>query len=128
LPLDGPQRLIYNSEKVALRLPSERKRVGMARLIDAVLAVWRIRRNAQSGQKISLVLVLEILAAVVALFFPIVGQIVLTVDILFLHVNTREKLAWIFFIWVMPFVGPLLYLLVGPRRTAPPPPMAGARQ
>ena len=88
----------------------------MGRLIDAVLAVWRIRRLGRVGTKARLLLALEITLAIVALFFPIVGQAVLTVDILTLRVNLVEKLAWIFFVWVMPFVGPLLYLLVGPHR------------
>jgi uncharacterized BrkB/YihY/UPF0761 family membrane protein len=88
----------------------------MSRLVDAVLAVWRIRRMGRVGAKARVLLALEIALAIVALFFPIVGQAILTVDILLLRVNLSEKLAWIFFVWVMPFVGPLLYLLVGPHR------------
>jgi hypothetical protein len=95
----------------------------MARFVDALLAIWRIRRNTQGGQKISPLLVLEIIAAGVAIFFPIVGQIALTVDIVLLRqVQVIEKLAWIFFVWVMPFVGPLFYLLVGPRHNITPSP------
>ncbi len=93
----------------------------MGRLIDAVLAVWRIRRLGRAGEKKArLLLLVEVTLAVVALFFPIIGQAVLTVDILLLRVNLREKLAWIFFIWVMPFVGPLFYLLFGPHRAPAP--------
>src|SRR5690348_6031381 len=88
----------------------------MGRLIDTVLSVWRIRRMGRVGTRARLLLGAEIVLAVVALFFPIVGQAVLTVDILTLRVNLIEKLAWIFFVWVMPFVGPLLYLLIGPHR------------
>jgi uncharacterized BrkB/YihY/UPF0761 family membrane protein len=90
----------------------------MARLIDAVLAVWRIRRLGRVGTKARVLLLAEVVLAMVALFFPIVGQAVLTVDILTLRVHLKEKLAWIFFVWVMPFAGPLLYLLVGPRHTS----------
>jgi uncharacterized BrkB/YihY/UPF0761 family membrane protein len=92
----------------------------MGRLIDAVLAVWRIRRLGRAGAKARLLLLVEIILAIVALFFPILGQAVLTVDILTLRVNLIEKLAWIFFVWVMPFIGPLFYLLFGPHRVPAP--------
>jgi hypothetical protein len=102
----------------------------MGRLIEGVLAVWRIRRLGRSGPKARWLLLLEIALALVALIFPIIGQAVLTVDIFTLRVNLVEKLAWIFLVWVMPVAGPLLYLLVGPRRVpaSTPAPLAPPRR
>lgn len=128
--LGNYHRLCYNRHSFAWHiepgtLPLEKaaltKKEGtMGRLIDAVLSVWRIRRLSRAGKKAQALLALEVVLAVVALFFPIIGQAALTVDILLLHVNLREKLAWIFFIWVMPFVGPLFYLLFGPHHPPAP--------
>ncbi|HEY7125799.1 MAG TPA: PLD nuclease N-terminal domain-containing protein [Ktedonobacterales bacterium] len=87
----------------------------MGRLIDAVLAVWRIRRMGRVGTRARVLLALEITLAIVALFFPIVGQAALTVDVFTQRVVVSEKIAWTVLIWVLPFLGPLLYVFFGPR-------------
>lgn len=56
------------------------------------------------------------LLAAVIIFIPIVGHIILTVMILSDDLSAGEKLLWLILVWVVWFVGPFLYLLVGQRR------------
>lgn len=52
----------------------------------------------------------------VLIFIPILGHIILTVMILGDDLSSGEKLLWIIVVWVLPFLGPFLYLLLGQRR------------
>lgn len=47
---------------------------------------------------------------------PVIGHIILTVMILFDDLSGGEKLLWLIVVWLIPFLGPLLYLLLGQRR------------
>ncbi|HEY7349525.1 MAG TPA: PLDc N-terminal domain-containing protein [Ktedonobacterales bacterium] len=50
------------------------------------------------------------------LLLPVIGSIVLTFMILGDEMNCGEKTLWLVLVWVVPVVGPLLYLLLGQRR------------
>jgi phospholipase D-like protein len=52
----------------------------------------------------------------VVLFLPLIGHIILTVMILQDDLTSTEKLLWLILVWLVPVVGPLLYLLIGQRR------------
>ncbi len=52
----------------------------------------------------------------VIVFIPVVGHIIETVFILEDDHSPLGKLAWLLIIWLIPFVGPFLYLLLGQRR------------
>jgi hypothetical protein len=52
----------------------------------------------------------------VVLLFPVIGEIILTVMILGDDLNCGEKMLWLVLIWVVPIIGPLIYLLIGQRR------------
>lgn len=54
--------------------------------------------------------------AVVLLFVPIVGHIILTVMVLGDHLTASEKLIWLVVVWVFWPISPFLYLLFGQRR------------
>ena len=56
------------------------------------------------------------LLALVLIFIPLVGYIILTVMILGDDLSSGEKLLWLLIVWLVPFVGPFLYLLLGQRR------------
>ena len=53
---------------------------------------------------------------VFVLIFPVIGSIILTVMILGDDLNCGEKFLWLVLVWVLPVIGPLLYLLLGQRR------------
>ena len=53
----------------------------------------------------------------VIVFIPIVGHIIETVMILQDDHSPIGMLGWLLLIWLVPFVGPLLYLLFGQRRS-----------
>ena len=53
---------------------------------------------------------------VIVLLFPLVGHIFLTLMILGDDLNLSEKVLWLIVVWLIPIVGPLLYLLLGQRR------------
>ncbi len=53
---------------------------------------------------------------VVVLLIPIVGHIILTFMILGDDYSLGEKILWIAFVWLIPIIGPLIYLLLGQRR------------
>ncbi|HEY8324293.1 MAG: PLD nuclease N-terminal domain-containing protein [Ktedonobacterales bacterium] len=54
--------------------------------------------------------------ALVIIFIPIVGHIILTVMILGDDLSSGEKVLWLIVVWVFWFIGPFLYLLLGQRR------------
>jgi hypothetical protein len=57
-----------------------------------------------------------ILLMIVVVLVPIVGHIILTVIILGDDLTCGEKVLWLLVVWILPFLGPLLYLLIGQRR------------
>lgn len=61
-------------------------------------------------------LVLNGCLALVLIFLPIVGHIILTVLILGDDLSASEKLLWLVVVWIFWFIGPFLYLLLGQRR------------
>lgn len=56
------------------------------------------------------------LLAAVIIFIPIVGHIILTIMILGDDMSGGQKLLWLILVWLIPIVGPFLYLLLGQRR------------
>lgn len=52
----------------------------------------------------------------VVLLFPVIGSIILTFMILGDDLTCGEKTLWLLLIWLVPVIGPLLYLLLGQRR------------
>ncbi|WP_069805172.1 PLD nuclease N-terminal domain-containing protein [Thermogemmatispora onikobensis] len=52
----------------------------------------------------------------IIVFVPIVGHIIETFMILEDDHSAAGKLLWLAVIWLIPFLGPLLYLLFGQRR------------
>ena len=57
-----------------------------------------------------------ILLMLVVVLVPIVGHIILTVIILGDDLSFGEKVLWLLVVWILWFLGPLLYLLIGQRR------------
>jgi uncharacterized membrane protein YhaH (DUF805 family) len=53
----------------------------------------------------------------VIVFIPVVGHIILTVMVLEDDHSPIGMLGWLLFIWLIPFIGPLCYLLFGQRRS-----------
>ncbi|HEY4382937.1 MAG TPA: PLD nuclease N-terminal domain-containing protein [Ktedonobacteraceae bacterium] len=53
----------------------------------------------------------------VIVFIPIVGHIIETVMVLQDDHSPIGMVVWLLIIWLIPFVGPLLYLLFGQRRS-----------
>jgi hypothetical protein len=58
----------------------------------------------------------NLLLALLVVLVPALGHIILTVIILHDELPLWQKLAWIVVIWVVWWVGPFLYLLLGQRR------------
>jgi hypothetical protein len=58
----------------------------------------------------------NLLLALLVVFVPVLGHIILTVIILRDELPLWQKVAWIVVIWVVWWVGPFLYLLLGQRR------------
>ena len=52
----------------------------------------------------------------VCIFIPIVGHIILTLMIFDEDFSLTEKLLWTIVVWLIPFVGPFIYLLLGQRK------------
>ena len=52
----------------------------------------------------------------VVLCLPIIGSVILTFMILADDMNFGEKVLWLILVWVVPVIGPLLYLLLGQRQ------------
>jgi len=61
-------------------------------------------------------LLVTILLILVSVLVPIVGHILLTFMIARDYMTLPEKLIWLVAVWLIPVLGPLLYLLVGQRR------------
>ncbi len=61
-------------------------------------------------------LILNGCLALVLIFVPLVGHLILTVLILGDELTASEKLLWLVVIWIFWFIGPFLYLLLGQRR------------
>jgi hypothetical protein len=59
---------------------------------------------------------LAALLALVIIFVPVIGHIILTVMILADDLSSGEKVLWLVVVWLFWFIGPFLYLLVGQRR------------
>jgi hypothetical protein len=55
------------------------------------------------------------LLTLVLIFIPILGHIILTFMILGDDLSGGEKLLWLIIVWLVPFLGPFLYLLLGQR-------------
>jgi hypothetical protein len=53
----------------------------------------------------------------VIVFVPIVGHIIETVMVLQDDHTALGMLGWLLVIWLLPFLGPFLYLLFGQRRS-----------
>lgn len=53
----------------------------------------------------------------VIVFIPLVGHVIETVMVLQDDHSALGMLGWLLLIWLIPFVGPLLYLLFGQRRS-----------
>ena len=54
--------------------------------------------------------------ALIVIFVPVLGHIILTAIILRDELPFWQKVAWILAIWIVWWVGPFLYLLLGQRR------------
>jgi hypothetical protein len=57
-----------------------------------------------------------ILLILVIIFIPVVGQFIVSYFVLTDRLSFTARLLWLIAVWVLPFLGPLLYLLVGQRR------------
>lgn len=53
----------------------------------------------------------------VIVFIPLVGHIIETVMVLQDDHSGLGMICWLLVIWLIPFIGPLLYLLFGQKRT-----------
>ncbi|GHO75751.1 hypothetical protein KSD_35220 [Ktedonobacter sp. SOSP1-85] len=53
----------------------------------------------------------------IIVFIPLVGHVIETVMVLQDDHSALGMLGWLLLIWLIPFVGPLLYLLFGQRRS-----------
>lgn len=53
----------------------------------------------------------------IIVFIPLIGHIIETVMVLQDDHSALGMLFWLLIIWLIPFVGPLLYLLFGQRRS-----------
>jgi hypothetical protein len=61
----------------------------------------------------------------IIVFIPVLGHIIETVMIAEDDHSLGGKVIWLLLIWLIPFVGPLLYLLFGQRPRRRPPVMFG---
>jgi Phospholipase_D-nuclease N-terminal len=50
------------------------------------------------------------------LLVPVIGSFILTFMILADDMNWGEKVLWIALVWLVPVIGPLLYLLIGQKQ------------
>lgn len=53
----------------------------------------------------------------IIVFIPVLGHIIETVMVMQDDHTPLGMLGWLLVIWLIPFVGPLLYLLFGQRRS-----------
>jgi Phospholipase_D-nuclease N-terminal len=61
-------------------------------------------------------LLVTIALILVCVLLPVVGHIVLTGFIATDYMSRTEKVIWLLVVWLLWWVGPLIYLLVGQRR------------
>lgn len=61
-------------------------------------------------------LVRNLILALVVVLVPVLGHLILTVIILRDELSVWQKLGWILVIWIVWWIGPFLYLLLGQRR------------
>jgi uncharacterized membrane protein len=61
-------------------------------------------------------LVGNLILALIVVLVPVLGHIILTAIILRDDLALWQKVAWILVIWIVWWVGPFLYLLLGQRR------------
>jgi hypothetical protein len=54
--------------------------------------------------------------ALVVIFIPVIGHIILTVMILGDDLSAGEKILWLIVVWIFWIIGPFMYLLLGQRR------------
>ena len=54
----------------------------------------------------------------IIVFIPLLGHVIETVMVLQDDHSPLGMLGWLLVIWLIPFIGPLLYLLFGQRRTS----------
>jgi hypothetical protein len=52
----------------------------------------------------------------VVLLLPVIGSIILTFMILADNLYCGEKVLWTVLVWMVPVIGPMLYLLLGQRQ------------
>ena len=72
---------------------------------------------AQSGPRIHTNSVFPtLLLALVVIFVPILGHIILTPIILADDMPASHKIGWLLIVWIFWGVGPFLYLLLGQKR------------
>ena len=53
----------------------------------------------------------------IIVFIPLLGHVIETVMVLQDDHSALGMLGWLLVIWLIPFIGPLLYLLFGQKRT-----------
>lgn len=53
----------------------------------------------------------------IIVFIPLLGHVIETVMVLQDDHSALGMLVWLLVIWLIPFIGPLLYLLFGQKRT-----------
>lgn len=61
-------------------------------------------------------LLVTIALILISVLLPVVGHIVLTGFIATDYMSRTEKVIWLLVVWLLWWVGPLIYLLVGQRR------------
>jgi len=70
------------------------------------------QRTPATGDRV----VINVLLALLVILVPLAGHLVLTVMILRDDLSPARKLLWLLVVWLVWFVGPFLYLLLGQRR------------
>lgn len=72
---------------------------------------------AETGPRVhSNAILPTVLLALVVIFVPILGHLILTPIILSDDMPTSHKAGWLLIVWIFWGVGPFLYLLLGQRR------------
>jgi hypothetical protein len=61
-------------------------------------------------------LLVTIVLILVSVLLPVVGHILLTYMIARDYMTLPEKIIWLLVVWLLWWIGPLVYLLVGQRR------------
>jgi hypothetical protein len=87
----------------------------MLRLLKMLAAAKRARLIAHTSEQGEKGAIGENLLAVLIFLIPLLGQIVLSIDILREKLSIGERFLWLPAVWLFPVLGPLLYLLLGQR-------------